>query len=252
MPVYYSPDDIVAPHNLKHPLRKSLPDWAIIFTTKPINVTELRALGARRVVLVGNSFDAEVHRPLKPEERGQNFETVDAVFIGAFERKRCRQINALAAAEIRVAVYAASFGMIATAWRRMLRHDVVLKSDAYGSNYRIGLHHGKLALCFLREMNRDVITTRSIEIPAMGRTMVAEKTVAHDEHFVDGHEYIGFANQEEMIELVQQLLRDNNRRLRIANAGRLRCLTSGYSTDYRARDMLTRIKQEMHIMPSQV
>ncbi len=247
MPVYYSPDDMVVPHNFKYPFRKTLPNWGIIFTTKPINVAELEARGAQQVVLVGNSFDAEVHRPLSPAERDRSFEAVDAVFIGAFEKKRCHQINALAAAGVTVAVYAASSGMIATAWRRMLHRDVVLKSDAFGSDYRIGLHHGKLALCFLREMNRDVITTRSIEIPASGRPMVAEKTAEHDRHFVDGSEYVGFADRDELIESVHQLLGDHNRRRRIGKAGRLRCLSSGYSTDHRAREMLERIRQELHL-----
>ncbi|MEM7749648.1 MAG: glycosyltransferase [Pseudomonadota bacterium] len=245
LPVYYSPDDMVAPHNLKYPFRRTLSNWAIIFTTKPVNVRELEALGAPEVVLVGNSFDADVHRPLNPAERDQSFETVDAVFIGAFEKRRCRQINALSAAGIRVAVYAASSGMVTTAWRRMLHHDVILKSGVYGRDYRVGLHHGKLALCFLREMNRDVITTRSIEIPATGRPMVAEKTAAHDEHFVDGNEYVGFAGCGELIEAVQQLLNDTNRRLQIAEAGRLRCLSSGYSTDHRARELLWRIEHEL-------
>ena len=61
--VYYSPDDIVASHNLKRPFRHTLPNWPIVFTTKSVNVSELRELGAQRVSLVGNSFDRRLSNP---------------------------------------------------------------------------------------------------------------------------------------------------------------------------------------------
>ena len=252
MPVYFSPDDIIAPHNMKRTLRQTISDWAIMFTTKRVNVDELRDLGASRTVLVGNAYDAQIHKPLQFIEHDCYFEAFDAVFIGAFEQERCRQINLLAKAGVRVAVYGAYSGIIATAWRRSLHHSVVLRSAAFGKDYQMCLHHGKVALGFLRKINRDVITTRSIEIPAMARPMVAEKTDAHDEHFVDGLEYAGFSTDKGLVSSVCELLEDDSRRLEIGQAGRRRCLMSGYSSDHRAQEMLTAMREVLFLHSSAI
>jgi spore maturation protein CgeB len=103
------------------------------------------------------------------------------------------------------------------------------------------MHHGKIALCFLRKMNRDQITTRSIEIPAMGRAMVAERTEEHDAHFVDGVEYMGFSTDDEIVAKAGLLLSDSALRSRIAAAGKNRCWASGYTTADRATQMIAKL-----------
>jgi spore maturation protein CgeB len=100
------------------------------------------------------------------------------------------------------------------------------------------LHHGKVALCFLRKINRDRITQRTMEIAAMGRPMLAEKTDEHDDHFLDGEEYLGFTTDEDLVAKARALLADAALRKRMGERGRERCLVSGYSSDERARQMV--------------
>lgn len=231
--VYYSPDDLAARHNLSLPLKWSLPDWDVVCTTKTFNIPELPTLGARRVVLVGKAFDPELHRPLDRAAEGGDFERFDAVFIGSYERDRCASINALAESGVRVVVY----GM--GRWPASAMHrNVELRPSAYGSAYVKAWHTGKVALCFLRKLNRDRITQRTMEIAAIGRPMVAERTDEHDRHFRDGTEYLGFSGDAELIRHVHDLLGDRARRTAIGAAGRRRCLASAYSTVDRARQML--------------
>jgi spore maturation protein CgeB len=82
-----------------------------------------------------------------------------------------------------------------------------------------------------------------MEIAAMGRPMVAEKTEEHDSHFTDGREYLGFAHDDELIENVRQLVSNDARRISIGNAVRERCISAGYSTHARAEQMLSAIDQ---------
>jgi spore maturation protein CgeB len=238
--VYYTPDDIMGKHNLSRTLQWSFADWDVFFTTKTFNVDELRDAGVRRPLLVGKAFDPLLHAPMTKEEVGEGFETFDCVFIGSYEAERCRSINALAAAGLSVVVYGAGKGK----WQpRSLHPSVELRPSVFAGEYRRAWHEGKLALSFLRKLNRDQITQRTMEVAAMGRPMITEKTDEHDAHFEDGKEYLGFSDDAQLVTLARQwLTRDSDRRL-LGEAGRRRCLTSGYSTSDRARWMIDRIME---------
>ena len=79
----------------------------------------------------------------------------------------------------------------------------------------------------------------------MARPMLAEKTDEHDAHFVDGAEYVGFVSDDDLVQKAKELLADPERRQRIAAAGRRRCLSSGYSTLDRAKQMMEVIRARL-------
>jgi spore maturation protein CgeB len=241
--VYYSPDDIIAKHNLSFPIKYSLSEWDIVFTTKTFNVPELRALGVKRPVFVGKAYDRTLHLPAGPSDVGLDYEKFDVVFIGTYEKERCASINAVAEAGYSVVVYGSDKG----GWcAERLHPKVELRKSVFGEDYRIAWHTGKIALCFLRKINRDRITQRTMEIAAMGRPMVAEKTDEHDQHFIDGTEYLGFTEDAVLIERVRFLLDQPDCRNAMGLAARLRCETSGYSTLDRALQMMRAIRSEGH------
>jgi hypothetical protein len=226
---------MAAPHNLSLPLKHSLSCWDLVCTTKTFNVPELAALGVRRPFLIGKAYDPALHRPLDPAQVGPEHERFDAVFIGAYERERCNSINALAEAGCSLVVYGAEAG----GWTKDRLHPMVeLRRSEFGERYVAAWHTGKVALGFLRKINRDRITQRSMEIAAIGRPMVAERTDEHDHHFEHGSEYLGFRDDRELVQRVRDLRDDASTRLALAAAARQRCLQSGYSTADRARQML--------------
>lgn len=239
---YYTPDDVMGAHNLSWPLRMTFPEWDVFFTTKTFNVPELAAHGVRRPVLIGKSFDPDLHRPLAPEEVGEGYEEFDAVFIGTFERQRCQSINALAENGIRVVVYGGSIG----GWPEGVLHSSICRREAvFGDDYTECMHHGRLALCFLRKLNRDRITQRTMEIAAMGRPMLAERTDEHEAHFIDGQEYVAFSSDCELISRTRDLLADEARRVAVGAAGRARCIHSGYSSASRATAMIDAMRESL-------
>ena len=199
----------MASHNSKQPVRRSFDLWDVFFTTKTYNVGELRASGVRHPVLAGNAFDPAVHRPLSAAEAGAEFEAFDLVFIGALERERCLSLNRLAEAGMTVLVHGPRFR-----WPSEPHPNITVRGLAFAEDYSRAAHHGKIALGFLRKINRDRITTRSIELPAMARPMLAETTDEHDAHFVDGAEYIGFVSDDDLVQKAKDLLADPERRLR--------------------------------------
>jgi spore maturation protein CgeB len=236
--VYYTPDNIVARHNRSRWLLSSLSEWDLVFTTKRFNVAGLSAMGVRRPTLIGKAFDPDLHRPIHQDEVGREYERFDAVFLGAYEPIRWQAVKALSSAGISVLVCCADN------WpRRGVPANVELRPLAFDRDYVRALHLGKFALGFLRHLNEDQITQRSVEITAAGRPMLAEKTSEHDLHFVDGEEYVGFRDIPHLVDQAKKLLSDPERRLRIGQAGRIRCLNSGYSTIDRALQMLKVIER---------
>jgi spore maturation protein CgeB len=236
--VYYTPDDIMGKHNLSYQIKRSFPDWDVFFTTKTFNVKELLLAGVKRPILVGKAYDPILHSPMTPDEVGEEFEVFDCVFIGTYEKERHRTINALAASGLTVVVYGSDKGNWAG---KKLHHRVTLRPSVYAQEYRRCFHHGKIALCFLRKINRDRITQRTMEIAAMARPMFAEKTEEHDEHFIDGKEYIGFKNDKEAVRLCKSWLKHDTELTEIGLSARVRCLRSEYSSADRAKFMIDEI-----------
>jgi hypothetical protein len=239
---FYSPDDVMGAHNLSFQILRSFPDWDVFFTTKTFNVPELARRGVRRPYLIGKAYDPLLHRPLARAEVGEDYERFDCVFVGAYEAERGQSINRLAEAGLSVVVYGGSVA----GWPPARMHpSVALRDLQFGELYTRALHHGKVVLCFLRKLNRDRITQRSMEIAACARPMLGERTDEHDQHFQNGSEYVGFTDDDELIRCARQLLKDAARRKNIGTAARARCLTSGYSTLDRAREMLEQMKLAM-------
>jgi spore maturation protein CgeB len=233
---YYTPDDSLAPHNMSFPMRLCFPHWDVFFTTKSFNLAELSARGVRRPELIGKAYDPLLHRPLTREDVGAEYEAFDAVFIGTYEARRAASILALARAGIRPVIYGNNWPSV-EAVRGL--PNVMMRPAANAEAFGKAMHTGKIALNFLRKMNRDRITQRSVEIPAMQRVMVAERTEEHNAHFLDGKEYIGFSSDDELISAVRSLLAAPEHRAAIAAAGRARCIASGYATKDRAVAMLS-------------
>lgn len=232
---YYTPDDVMGRHNLSHPLRLSFPDWDVFFTTKAFNVKELNQSGVRNPRLVGKAYDPRLHYPVPRDQFGAEYESFDCVFIGSYERERADTLNAIAESGLSIVLYGADKG----GWDgRAIHSGITLRNSVFAEDYCRSWHHGKLAFGFLRKLNRDQITQRTMEIAAMGRPMLAEKTDAHDAHFVEGQEYLGFRNNDEAVTICRRWLNRDQDRIRLGQAARERCLTSGYSTIDRAKQML--------------
>jgi spore maturation protein CgeB len=109
--------------------------------------------------------------------------------------------------------------------------------DLLGKSYAQAISSAKVTLCFLRKINRDLHTSRSVEIPACGGFMLAERTVEHSSLFKEGEEAEFFSNKNELLDKVRYYLSNDKQRKLISNNGLIRARNSGYSYD----DMVQRI-----------
>lgn len=235
--VLYLSDDLMARHHQSYYLMKSINKYDIIFTANCFNSqpNELPRLGAKMVVTIDFSYDRNNHHPVKPtvQEKQQFGATVG--FIGTFERDRAKHLLYLAKKGIPVRVWGTSWP---SSWKT---RNPNLKIEGRGlpvEDYVRALCSTEINLGFLRKANRDRHTCRSMEIPACGAFMLAERTDDHQRLFVEGKEAAFFDTRDELESKVRYYLAHPEECRQIGAAGRKRCLNSGYSFHDRLPVML--------------
>jgi hypothetical protein len=231
----FSPDDMYQRHNQSPQFRRHLPLYDLFFTTKTFGVTEMRSIGCARVAFHHNGFDPDTHRPIELSD-GERVRYGGPVgFVGSWEAQRAASIGKLAAAGVPVRVWGVR-------WASECPPHPNLRIESHellGPDYTRALNSFDINLCFLRKLNRDRQTTRSVEIPACGGFMLAERTDEHLALFTEGVEAEFFASDAELLDKTRYYMAHPDVRRRIADAGRERCLSGRYSYHERLLDMLT-------------
>ncbi|MAW97095.1 MULTISPECIES: glycosyltransferase [unclassified Leeuwenhoekiella] len=232
--ISYSPDNMALRHNQSQNYLHSLPYYDYVFTNKSYIIDTLHKLGAKNVQFVNNSYESQFHYPrvLSPEDVKKY--DVDVGFIGTWEKERFQSILYLAENGINVTVFGDG------KWNSFKNHhfNLNIKPPLYSEEYCKALKGFKISLCFLRKMNLDQQTTRSVEIPACGGFMLAERTEEHCKLFKEGNEADFFETNEELLKKCRYYLINDELRVEIARAGTERCIASGYSNNMTIKRMI--------------
>ncbi len=238
--VSYSDDDMFLDHNRTRAYVKGLGFYDCVFTTKAPNrdAHELPALGARRVVVVDKAFDAHQHHPVEVGERDREELGGDVGFIGTYERDRAQSLLFLAQNGVRVRVWGNGWESLGEGHPNLRIEGRAVVNTEADLRYTRAICATRINLGFLRKLNRDRHTDRSVEIPACAGFLLAERSEEHVRLFAEDREAVFFATPDELLAKVRHYLAHETERAAIAEAGRRRCLDSDYSETGRMRFML--------------
>lgn len=199
---------------------KCIPYYDVNLVYRPSNIAQYQKEGSRYTELFPPSFVAS-NIPdfvLSPKF------IYDVVFIGHFTQKRLTYINALLMQGIDVRIFG-------TNWDE----NVLSESYNYGRiepirglKYFEVLARTKVALAFLSELNEDVYTRRSFEIPACGAVMLSERTLELSKLFEEGKEAEYFSSAKELIEKVNNLIKNDALIRKMRLAAHKRAYVGGY------------------------
>ena len=238
--VHYNPDDPFGRCRAGWRLfRKCLPIYDVHFVPRDVNVPEYQKAGAPCVVRFPWAYHPSLHRPIELTETERRATGAAVGFVGGWERERYDAIRFLAHRGIPVRVWSAG-------WPKSGPSDENLRisyDSLWGPDYTRAICAIDINLGFLRKANRDLSTTRSVEVPACGAFLLAERTDEHLALFEEGKEAEFFGSQDELLDKVRYYLAHPDERRRIAAAGRQRCLRSGYSNQERLREMLQKVTE---------
>lgn len=232
---HLSYDDVNNPENLTLDYLSYEKNWDFIFTNKSYNVPEIQSRTKSKVVLFQNAYNPTLH--LKNKAFKSRF--WDIGFIGANRSDRDklpRQLQNTSHLKIVVA---------GPRWKRSYPlgvRGIVFMPEVLNYEYTKLGNNIKAGFCLLNSSNRDDITTRSYELPALGQLVIGKKTKKHEELLENGKEAFWFDTTEEMINFSREILKNKSKSQKVSIAGFKRITQGSNSYRDRANQILTYFK----------
>jgi spore maturation protein CgeB len=208
--------------------RRSVPFYDLCAVVRIENVAEAEQLGAKDVMRVFRSYDEVSHAPRSLTEADRLRWQADVLFLGTWFPERgpflVDLVNRGVPLTIRGANWnkAPEWGVLQPYWKG---------GQLQGSEYAMAIQCAKVSLGLLSKGNRDLHTTRSLEIPALGGLLCAERTTEHRDMYEEGEEALFWGDPEECARVCLMILADDARRNRIAAAGHARSLVGGHRNE---------------------
>ena len=222
----------------------SIPYFDLHFCFRYSNFADYQRLGVNEVDLLRSYFIPEVDYP-EPRDTIPDRFKCDVVFAGHYENDgRVEMLEAIKEAGYDLQLYGGGWD----ATFPTLRADSPLRaqypvSPATGADYRYAICGAKVALCFLSALNHDTYTTRSFQIPAMKVAMLSQQTDDLEDLYQSGVEAMFFGNTDELLNILELLIRDSTLRASIAEAGYQRVYEDGHDVNTRMGVWLEEVRK---------
>jgi len=216
-------------------LRRTIADYDLHITSNLWNVEEFREAGFRRVVHMELAANHALRDPgLVPEsERAALGGPVG--FIGHWEPVTERRILHLVRNGIPTKVYGGSWD---DAQARGELSGALQYRFVNGEEYARAIVSFDINLGIVSKWNRNHTASRTFQIPALGGFLLHERNDVVTKFFEEGVEAEFFDSDDELLEKCRHYLAHPDERRRIAEAGRRRCIESGYFELDRVREIL--------------
>lgn len=223
------------------PYRKAVPVYDLVAVVRQENVSEAKALRARKVRLVFRTADEVAHAPRALTEEDHRRWDSEVAFIGTWMPGRGAFMADLVKRGVPLSIYggrwekAPEWPFIRRAWK-----GTATTND---EDYARVIQCAKVCLGLLSKGNRDLHTTRSLEIPALGGLLCAERTAEHLHLYCGGEEAVFWSSAEECAQACHDLLADDARRQKIALRGHQRCLANRHYSQALAAGLIADLVQ---------
>jgi spore maturation protein CgeB len=216
-------------------LRRTIGDYDLHITSNLWNVDEFRTAGFARVAHMELAANPAVRDPgnLPESERAALGGPVG--FIGHWEPVTERRILHLVRHGVPTKVYGGGWdaaqarGELAGALQYRLVN---------GDEYARAIVSFDVNLGIVSKWNRNHTASRTFQIPALGGFLLHERNEVVTKYFKEGVEAEFFDTDDELLEKCRHYVAHVEERRRIAEAGRRRCVESGYFEPDRVREIL--------------
>lgn len=228
--INYNIDDPTGNRDFKRfrSYRKSLHAYDLVAVVRSENILEAKALGAKRVVRVFRSSDELTHRRRQvAAEESKDWRT-DVLFVGTWMPERGPFLVSLLRAGVPLSIRGSRWSK-APEWEHLRPHW--LGGHVEGDDYALAIQSAKVNLGLLSHENRDRHTTRSVEIPAIGGLLCAQRTDEHAEMYEEGAEALFWSDVAECSAKCKWALEHPIEAQRIALSGHQRHTRNGYTNE---------------------
>lgn len=221
--VNYSADNpfVVAANGKWRNFLANVDMYDVVAQTFAKAAARLEQFGARRVLRVFLSADEVAHRsgPVSQEDVVQYGSSVS--YVAQWSPERGPFILRLSELGVPITLWGNRWRR-AKEWPR-IRH-LWRGPGVSSTGYRKIIQLSKISLCLLHKAAGNLHTSRSIEIPAIGTVLCAERSTEHRQLYTEGAEAVFFDSAEECAEQCKALLANEGLRRRIARGGHERAV----------------------------
>jgi spore maturation protein CgeB len=205
--------------------RRSLSSYDLCVVVREENVPEARNLGAKRVLRVYRSADEVAHAPRPMTAQDCGSWSSEVLFLGTWFPERGPFLLELVRRGVPLTIRGANWNKAAE-WPELQKYWK--GGELQGDDYAYAIQCARVSLGLVSKGNRDLHTTRSLEIPALGGLLCAERTAEHSAMYVEGEEALFWGDAAECAEVCLKALSNEEWRKRIAMAGQARSIVNGY------------------------
>lgn len=243
--VYHNTDDWKAKTRFQRLhwrfLLKSLPLYDVHVTSNLHNVEEFRAEGFPHVHHMELAANPAVPDPGPLSEEERRVLGGPIGFIGHREANTERALGHLVRAGLPLRIYGG--------WERSSSAPEL--RDSVEGRYVWGAEYGRAICSFdvnigiVSEVNRNHTASRTFQIPALGGFLLHERNDLIVKYFREGEEAAFFDSDDDLVEKCRYYLDHPDERRRIAEAGRRRCISSGYFEIDRVREIVPVMEEHL-------
>lgn len=220
--------------------RRAVSSYSLVVVVRQENIKEAHALGARKVVCVTRTADEVAHSPLIITADIYKKWKSDVSFVGTWMPGRDNFILSLLESGLSVTIYGSGWWK-SPEWSRLkLFHR---SSHLEGLEYVYAVQCSTISIGLLSELNRDLHTTRSIEIPYIGGLLCAQRTSEHKLLYQEGVEAFFWDDAIECAAICKKILSNPNLRDEVARNGRERAIKN----ENTSQKMIEKILREVAI-----
>lgn len=199
-------------------LRGALGQYDLCVTVRACTELEMRAMGARRTLRVWMTYDEVAHRPCQTSRREASIGFIGTLIPG---EGRDRLLLHLRQGGIPLALWGARWSR-SRHWRRL--RSCYRGPFVSGSALSAAMAEPAACLGLLSQGNRDLHTTRSLEVPYAGGLLCAQRTSEHALLYDEGEEALFWSDAEECRRQCRRILANHAHaeRMRVAGCRRIR------------------------------
>jgi spore maturation protein CgeB len=165
--------------------RRSLRFYDLCVVVRPDNAREATQAGARRVLRVFMSSDEVSHAPRALTAADREKWSSDVLFLGTWFPERGPFLLELMKRGVPLSIRGTNWSKAAE-WPEL--KAAFKGGPVIGDDYAKAIQCAKVNIGLLSKGNRDLHTTRSLEIPALGGLLCAERTSEHLAMYREGVE----------------------------------------------------------------
>jgi spore maturation protein CgeB len=239
--VNYNIDDPFGPRDgarwQAYRLSASLYDLCVVMREE--NVVEAMARGVKNVMRVYMSADEVSHAPRALSAADGERWQADVLFLGTWFPERGPFLLELIQRGVPLTIRGPHWHK-APEWDRLKPH---WKGGAvHGDDYARAIQCAKVNLGLLSKANRDLHTTRSLEIPSLGGLLCAQRTSEHVAMYREDQEALFWDDATECAVKCHAVLQNEGQRRKIAAAGQARTKRNGHYNEVVMQEILARAR----------